>query len=96
MIRSVFNHSKEDPMPRKAGALAKPVHPDEILSGVVGQGPMPRTQIVKKLWAYIKKHNLQDASDRRKINADSRLALVFGKRSANMFEMTKLVEKHIN
>ena len=80
---------------KKKSALDRPVHPDQALSAVVGRGPMTRGQLVKKLWGYIKRHRLQNEIDRRRIDADSKLALVLGKRSATMFEMTKLVERHI-
>ena len=77
-------------------ALMKPVNPDSLLGAVVGNKPMPRSQITKKLWDYIKKHKLQDATNRRMINADDNLKAVFGgKKKVNMFEMTKLVSKHI-
>src|SRR5262245_8749772 len=82
---------------RKGGsALAQPVQPDEELGAVVGQKAMPRTQVVKKLWDYIKKEGLQDAKNRRMINADDKLKPVFGgKKQVSMFEMTKLVSKHL-
>jgi len=77
-------------------AFMKPMQPDAQLSAVVGGNPMPRTEITKKLWAYIKKNNLQDAKERRMINADDKLKPVFGgKGKVSMFEMTKLVNKHI-
>ena len=67
------------------------------LEAVVGKGPMPRSQVVKKLWEYIKKNNLQDATNRRNINADEKLKKIFGgKAMVNMFEMTKLVSKHLS
>jgi len=67
------------------------------LAAVVGKGPMPRSEVVKKLWVYIKKNNLQDAQNRRNINADENLKKVFGgKKTVNMFEMTKLVSKHLS
>ena len=83
---------------RKAGsALMMPVQPDDALAAVVGGKPIPRSQVVKKLWMYIKKNDLQDATDRRMINADARLKVVFGgKRKVNMFEMTKLVSNHLH
>lgn len=66
------------------------------LEAVVGKGPMPRSQVVKKLWEYIKKNNLQDQANKRNINADDKLKVVFGgKATVNMFEMTKLVSKHL-
>jgi len=82
---------------RKANAaFMKPVTPDALLAEVVGSSPMPRTEITKRLWAYIKKNKLQDQKNRRMINADAALKAVFGgKSSVNMFEMTKLVGKHI-
>jgi upstream activation factor subunit UAF30 len=77
-------------------AFMKPMTPDAQLGAVVGASPMPRTEITKKLWAYIKKNNLQDAKERRMINADDKLKPVFGgKGKVSMFEMTKLVNKHI-
>lgn len=77
-------------------ALMKPVTPDAILGAVVGTKPAPRGQITKKLWDYIKKNGLQDAKNKRQINADDALKAVFGgKKSVTMFEMTKLVSAHI-
>lgn len=80
-------------MPRKANpALLKPMKISEELAAVIGPGPMPRGQVMKKLWEYIKARNLQDAQNKRMINADEKLAVVFGgKRNVDMFEMTKLV-----
>jgi chromatin remodeling complex protein RSC6 len=82
---------------RKANAaFMKPVQPSEALAAVVGSKPIPRTEVTKKLWAYIKKNGLQDAKNRRMINADAALKVVFGgKASVNMFDMTKLVGKHL-
>ena len=77
-------------------AFMKPMQPDAALGAVVGNNPMPRTEITKKLWQYIKRNNLQDAKERRMINADDKLKPVFGgKGKVSMFEMTKLVNKHI-
>ena len=77
-------------------AFMKPVQPDEALGAVVGSNPMPRTEITKKLWAYIRKNGLQDAKERRMINADDKLSKVFGgKKRVSMFDMTKLVSQHI-
>ena len=77
-------------------ALMKPVQPDAVLAVVVGGKPAPRGQITKKLWDYIKKNGLQDAKNKRNINADDALKAVFGgKKTVTMFEMTKLVSKHI-
>jgi upstream activation factor subunit UAF30 len=76
-------------------AFMKPLTPSDALAAVVGAAPLPRTQVVKKLWQYIKKNNLQDAKNRRNINADAKLKTVFGKGTVSMFEMTKLVSKHL-
>jgi chromatin remodeling complex protein RSC6 len=76
-------------------AFMKPLTPSAALAAIVGASAMPRTQIVKKIWDYIKKHNLQDAKNRRNINADDKLRPIFGKASVSMFEMTKLVSKHL-
>jgi upstream activation factor subunit UAF30 len=77
-------------------AFMKPVQPDATLSAVVGASAMPRTEITKNLWKYIKKHGLQDSKNRRMINADDKLKAVFGgKGQVSMFEMTKLVSKHV-
>jgi len=82
--------------PRKANAaFMKPVTPSPALAEVVGSKPIPRTEVTKKLWAYIKKNRLQDPKNKRMINADDALRPIFGKSSANMFEMTKLVGKHL-
>ena len=78
-------------------AFMKALKPSPQLAKVVGAQPLPRTEATKKLWEYIKKNNLQDASNRRNINADETLQSVFdGKRTVNMFEMTKLVAKHLS
>ena len=77
-------------------AFMKPMTPSAALSEVVGSKPIPRTEVTKKLWAYIKKNKLQDAKNRRNIKADDALKVVFGgKAVVNMFEMTKLVNKHL-
>ena len=74
----------------------RPVTPSAALSEVIGSKPVPRTEVTKKLWAYIKKNDLQDPKNRRMINADAALKPVFGgKASVNMFDMTKLVGKHL-
>ncbi len=75
----------------------KPVQPDAILAAVVGSEPIPRTEITKRLWDYIKKNNLQDAKNKRNINADDKLKAIFGgKDTVSMFEMTKLVSAHVS
>ncbi len=77
-------------------ALMKPYNVSAELQAVVGKGPMPRSEVVKKLWAYIKKNDLQDQQNKRNINADAALQAVFGgKKQVNMFEMTKLVSAHL-
>ena len=76
-------------------AFMKPVQPSAALSEVVGSKAIPRTEVTKKLWAYIKKNGLQDKKNRRMINADDKLKPIFGKSSVNMFAMTKLVSKHL-
>ncbi len=77
-------------------AFMKPVQPDAVLAEVVGEKAIPRTELTKKLWAYIKKHGLQDSKNKRNINADDKLKAVFGgKKTVSMFEMTKLVGKHV-
>ena len=77
-------------------AFMKALTPSSKLAAVVGASPLPRTEVVKKLWAYIKKNNLQDAKNRRNINADAKLKEIFGKATVNMFEMTKIVNKHLS
>ena len=90
-------------MAKKAAAKRKPnaafmkaMTPSPTLAAVIGSTPMPRTEVTKKLWAYIKKNGLQDKKNKRMINGDAALKAVFGgKSSVNMFEMTKLVNKHL-
>ncbi len=78
-------------------AFMKPMQPDEALGAVIGTKAVPRTEITKKIWVYIKKNGLQDAKNRRMINADDKLKPVFGnKTQVSMFEMTKLISKHIS
>jgi chromatin remodeling complex protein RSC6 len=78
-------------------AFMKPMTPSEKLGVVVGTKPIPRTEVTKKLWAYIKRHGLQDKKNKRMIKADDALRPVFGGKSmVNMFEMTKLVNKHLS
>ena len=77
-------------------AFMKAMQPDASLAAVVGSSGMPRTEVTKKIWVYIKKHGLQDSKNRRMINADDKLRDVFGgKKQVSMFEMTKLVSKHL-
>ena len=85
--------AKRQPNP----AFMKAMNPSSSLAAVVGNKPMPRTEVTKKVWAYIKKNGLQDSKNRRMINADSSLQAVFGgKKQVNMFEMTKLINKHLS
>lgn len=78
-------------------AFMKPLQPDDALAAIVGAKALPRTEVVKKLWEYIKKNDLQDPKNKRNINADDKLKPVFGgKKQVNMFEMTKLVSKHLS
>lgn len=85
-------------MPQKTNsAFMKPLNVSSELAVIVGAGPMPRSEVVKKLWVYIKSHNLQDQTNKRNINANEALKKVFGgKGVVNMFEMTKLVSKHLS
>src|SRR3989344_4791011 len=95
---NTYNLIINNHMPTKTNsAFMKPMNVSSELAAVVGQGPMPRSEVVKKLWVYIKGHNLQDPNNKRNINADETLKKVFGgKGVVNMFEMTKLVSKHLS
>jgi upstream activation factor subunit UAF30 len=89
--------AKKTPTRKPNAAFMKPVTPDSALSAVVGAKPLPRTELTKKLWDYIKKNGLQDKKDRKMINADAALKAVFGGKSkVSMFEMTKLVSGHVS
>jgi len=84
-------------MVRKANpALLKPMNLSEDLEAIVGKGPMPRSEVVKQIWVYIKKHDLQNPKNKRNILGDEKLKVIFGKPEVTMFEMTKLVSKHIS
>ncbi len=84
-------------MAKSNSAFMKPMNISPDLAAVVGKGPMPRSEVVKKLWVYIKKNGLQDSKNKRNINADEALKKVFGgKGTVSMFEMTKLVSKHLS
>jgi chromatin remodeling complex protein RSC6 len=89
--------TKETKTKRKpSAAFMKPVQPDEVLAKVVGEKPLPRTELTKKLWAYIRKAGLQDKKQKTLINGDENLQAVFnGKKQVSMFEMTKLVSGHL-
>jgi chromatin remodeling complex protein RSC6 len=81
---------------KPSAAFMAPLRPSDALSEIVGYKPLPRTQAVKKLWAYIKKHKLQDKKNKRQINPDAKLAKVFGtSKSVNMFAMMKHLKKHL-
>jgi chromatin remodeling complex protein RSC6 len=84
-------------MAKKQSKFMQPMKVSEELAAVVGRGPMPRTEVTKKLWAYIKTNKRQDPKNKRNIQADDKLKKVFnGKGVVNMFEMTKLVSKHLS
>ena len=94
--------AKKAAAPKKAASKRKPnaafmkaLTPSATLAAIVGASALPRTEVVKKLWAYIKKNGLQDAKNKRNINADDKLKPIFGKNTVSMFEMTKLVSKHL-
>ncbi len=96
MAKTAKKKAAKKPARKANAAFMKPVTPSAALSEVVGAKPMPRTEVTKKLWAYIKKNGLQDAKNKRMIKADAALKPVFGgKATVNMFEMTKLVSKHL-
>jgi chromatin remodeling complex protein RSC6 len=76
-------------------AFMKPMTPSDALAAIIGKGPYPRTEVTKKVWEYIKKNKLQDAVNRRMINADAKLKEIFKKAQASMFEMTKMINAHL-
>lgn len=77
-------------------AFMKAMKPSAALAAIVGAAALPRTEVTKKVWEYIKKHNLQDSANRRNINADDKLKLIFKKPQVSMFEMTKLINEHLS
>ena len=95
--------SKKAPAKKKSASKRKPnaafmkaMQPSSSLAAVIGNNPMPRTEVTKKIWGYIKRNSLQDKKNRRMINADDKLSAVFGgKKQVSMFEMTRLVNKHL-
>ncbi|NBQ06016.1 MAG: DNA topoisomerase III [Betaproteobacteria bacterium] len=90
--------AKKSPAKKAApakNAFMKALTPSAALAAVVGASPLPRTEVVSKLWVYIKKHNLQDKVNKRNINADDKLKAVFGKAQVSMFEMAGLIGKHL-
>lgn len=98
MAASKKKPAKKSTSKRKpSAAFLKAMTPSAALAEVVGSKPLPRTEVTSKVWAYIKKNGLQDNKNRRNINADAKLLAVFGgKKTVNMFEMTKLVNKHLS
>ena len=89
--------TKKKPARKASAAFMKPMTPSDTLAQIVGSKPIPRTEVTKRLWAYIKKNKLQDPKAKRIIRADAALKAVFGgKASVDMFEMTKLVGKHLS
>ena len=96
MAKKAAKAAKKKSARKPNAAFMKPVTPSATLAEVVGAKPMPRTEVTKKLWLYIKKNKLQDVKNKRMIKADAALKAVFGgKAVVNMFEMTKLVSKHL-
>ena len=96
MRRPAKKAAKKSGKKRKPNAaFMKPMQPSAALGAVVGNGAMPRTEVTKKLWQYIKRNGLQDSKERRMINADDKMKAVLGKSRVSMFEMTKLVNKHL-
>jgi upstream activation factor subunit UAF30 len=79
----------------RAGAFMKPMQPSELLAKIVGTEPLPRSEVTKKIWAHIKKHNLQNPKNKREILADDKLQPIFGTEKLDMFQMTKAVNKHL-
>jgi upstream activation factor subunit UAF30 len=100
---SIDTAAKERPMAtsktksdgKGGSALQKPVTPSKELAAIVGDNPLPRTEVTKKVWDYIKANKLQNEKDRRSIDADEKLEKIFGKKQVTMFEMTKLVNQHL-
>ncbi|OGW67378.1 MAG: hypothetical protein A3H49_07015 [Nitrospirae bacterium RIFCSPLOWO2_02_FULL_62_14] len=99
-LTSLINRKEITPMAKAkrkpSAAFMKPMHPSATLGEVIGDKAMPRTEVTKKIWQYIKRNKLQDKKNRRMINADEKLKPVFGgKKQVSMFEMTKLVSRHL-
>jgi|TARA_B110000305_G_C19409242_1_gene624478 chromatin remodeling complex protein RSC6 len=95
---STMATAKKAPAVKRApnAAFMKPMTISADLAAVIGAAPMPRTEVTKKIWEYIKKNDLQDAANRRNINADDKLRVIFGKDQVTMFEMTKLISVHLS
>jgi len=97
IVKQLDAKATTDAKPKATSAFMKPVNISPALAAVIGPTPLPRTEVTKKLWAYIKEHKLQGESDKRSINADEKLLPVFGgKKVVSMFEMTKLVSAHLS
>jgi len=93
--RTTSSSARKKATPRQG--LSRPVTPDDELAAVVGSRPLPRTQVVKKLWDYVKAEGLQDSKNRRMINADAKLKPLFGgKKKVSMFEVSKLISEHVS
>lgn len=88
--------TEKKPARKPNAAFMKPMTPSAELAAVIGSTPIPRTEVTKKIWEYIKKHDLQDALNRRNINADDKLRPIFNKDQVSMFEMTKLLSQHLS
>jgi chromatin remodeling complex protein RSC6 len=93
--KAVKKAAKKKVARKPNAAFMRPLMPSGPLAAIVGSTPMPRTEVTSKIWAYIKKNKLQDAVNRRMINADDKLKALFGKAQASMFELTKYVSKHL-
>ena len=87
--------AKAKTAPKTNSAFMKPMQPSEHLSKIVGTEPLPRSEVTKKIWAHIKKHNLQNPKNKREILADEKLQPIFGTKKLDMFQMTKAVNKHL-
>ena len=96
MPKSIKIYSEKPVSKRTANpGFMKPLTPSSELAAVIGANPMPRTEVTKKIWDYIKANNLQDPANKRMINADEKLKAVFGKDQVSMFEMTKIISRHL-
>lgn len=87
--------NSKKPASKPTTGFMKPLTPSPALAAVIGPEAVPRTEVTKKIWEYIKKHNLQDAANRRNINSDAKLKKVLGKDQVNMFELSKLLSAHL-
>ena len=95
-VETKAKQKKPSAAQKKPTSFSKPVNISPELAAVVGKGPMPRTEITQKLWAYIKEHNLQNPKNKKEILPDEKLAAIFGKKTpVDMFVMTKLVSAHV-